>query len=445
MSQSTKRVLQGILWLIIYLVLTLAPLWLLLIQPTPPGRGFWREFSVALGFVGLTMLCLQFVLTARFSWLKAPYGSDIVYYFHRQISLVAFVIVLAHPLILFFEDPAQLALLNLITAPWRARLGVTAVLALIIMVVISVWRQPLKIHYDEWRIWHGLLATAVVALALGHIILVGHYVSVPWKQALWIGYSIFWVGLLAYVRVFRPWMILRRPYLVEAVRPERGNAWTVSLRPEGHPGLKFQPGQFAWLMLRSSPFADREHPFSFSSSAAQTERLEFTIKARGDFTRQIKTVRPGERAYLDGPYGAFTPDRHDHAAGFIFIAGGVGITPMMSMLRTLADRQEQRSLILVYANQDWDGLTFREEIEALRSQLNLRVVYVLEQPPAGWEGERGFVNDDILQRHLPRPHERNVYEAFICGPQPMMAAIERALVSLGMNMGDIHTERFDLV
>lgn len=445
MSQATKRTLQGIFWIMVYLALTLAPLFLLLIKPVPPGRGFWREFSVALGFAGLAMMCLQFVLTARFSWLKAPYGSDIVYYFHRQISLVAFVIVLAHPLIIFFENPEQLALLNLATAPWRARLGVTSVVALIVLVAISVWRRPFKIHYDEWRIWHGVLATAVIALALGHIVLVGHYVAAPWKQALWIGYTIFWVGLLAYVRVFRPWMILRSPYVVEEVRPERGNTWTVTLRPEGHAGLKFQPGQFAWLTLRSSPFADREHPFSFSSSAAQTERLAFTIKALGDFTQQIKTVRPGERAYLDGPYGAFTPDRHDHAAGFIFIAGGVGITPMMSMMRTLADRREQRPLYLIYASRDWESVTFREEIEALAAHLNLRVVHVLEQPPEGWTGERGYITADILQRRLPSLKERNVYEAFICGPQPMMDAVERALLDLGMAMGDIHTERFNLV
>ena len=338
MSQTTKRYLQGILWIALYLLLTLAPLLLLLVGPTPPGRGFWREFSVALGFAGLAMLCLQFVLTARFRWLKAPYGSDIVYFFHRQVSLVAFAIVLAHPLILFIEDPARLGLLNLFAAPWRARFGVTAVLALIALVAISLWRRRLRIHYDEWRIGHGLLATAAVALAMGHIVLVGHYVGTPWKQALWIAYGVFWVGLLAYVRVIKPWLELRRPYVVAEVKPERGNAWTLTLRPEGHAGMTFHPGQFAWLTLRSSPFADREHPFSFSSSAEQPERLGFTIRELGDFTRQIGQVRPGERVYLDGPHGAFTTDRHDHAAGFIFIVGGVGITPIMSILRTLADR-----------------------------------------------------------------------------------------------------------
>lgn len=456
MSQTTKRTLQGILWIALYLALTLAPLFLLLVGPTPPGRGFWREFSVALGFAGLAMMCLQFVLTARFRWLKAPYGSDIVYYFHRQISLVAFVVVLAHPLILFIEDPARLGLLNLVAAPWRARFGVTAVLALIALVAISLWRQRFKIHYDAWRIWHGILATAAVALALGHIVLVGYYVAAPWKQVLWIAYSAFWVGLLAYVRVIKPWLELRRPYLVEEVRRERGDAWTLALRPQGHAGLTFHPGQFAWLTLRSSPFADREHPFSFSSSAARPGELAFTIKERGDFTRQIGQVRPGERAYLDGPHGGFTSDRHDHAAGFVFIAGGVGITPIMSMLRTLADRGDRRPLALIYANRDWEGVTFREEIAALQASglLDLRVIHVLERPPEDWPFdcaslrsgcERGYVTADILRRHLRRSEGRNRYEVFICGPQPMMDAVERALVGLGVAVGDIHTERFDLV
>jgi 3-phenylpropionate/trans-cinnamate dioxygenase ferredoxin reductase subunit len=291
-----------------------------------------------------------------------------------------------------------------------------------------------------------------VALAMGHIILVGYYVSSPWKQALWITYGIFWVGLLAYVRVIKPWLELRRPYVVDQVRPERGDAWTLELRPEGHSGLTFHPGQFAWLTLRSSPFADREHPFSFSSSAARPERLGFTIKELGDWTAQIGQVRPGERAYLDGPHGAFTTDRHDHAVGFVFIAGGVGITPVMSILRTLADRGDRRPLYLIYANRNWEDATFREEIEALRTQLDLHVVHVVEQPPADWEEadaregrERGFVTEDILRRYLPHFERRNIYEAFMCGPQPMMDAVERALIRLGVDMGDIHTERFNLV
>jgi predicted ferric reductase len=440
-----KLWLQGAFWIAVYLLLTSAPLLILLIGPTPPGREFWRELSVALGFGGLAMMALQFVLTARFKVIKAPYGSDVVYHFHQQISLVALVLILAHPLLLFTNSPDTLGLLNLLTAPWRARAGVVAVLSLVALIAASLWRKRFKIEYTRWRIWHGILAIAAVSLAMIHIVLAAHYVNTPWKQVFWAGYGLFWIGLLVWVRLVKPILLLRRPYAVEEVIRERGNAWTLAVRPVGHAGMRFMPGQFAWLTAWKSPFTDAEHPFSFSSGAGQPERVAFTIKELGDFTRTVKDLKPGQRVYLDGPFGAFSVDRHPHAQGYVFIAGGIGITPMMSMLRTLAGRGDRRPLLLIYANNTWEDVTFREEIDALKQQLNLRVVHVLRDPPEGWQGEQGFVSRDLLARHLPPERKRNAYEVFICGPKPMMDSVEQALVGLGVHMGDFHSERFDLV
>ncbi|MBN1135762.1 MAG: ferric reductase-like transmembrane domain-containing protein [Anaerolineae bacterium] len=440
-----KLWLQGAFWIVVYLFLAAAPLIILLIGPIPPGREFWRELSVALGFGGLAMMALQFVLTARFQVVKAPYGSDVIYHFHRQISLVALGLILAHPLLLFINAPDTLRLLNIFTAPWRARAGVLAFLSLTALIVASLWRRRLQIEYTRWRIWHGILATAAVSLAMAHVVLAGHYVNTPWKQVLWIGYGLFWIGLLAYVRLIKPILMLRRPYSVEQVIQERGNAWTLVVKPVGHAGIKFMPGQFAWLTAWQSPFSDAEHPFSFSSSACQQERLAFTIKELGDFTRTIKDLQPGQRVYLDGPFGAFSVDRHPHAQGYIFIAGGVGITPIMSILRTLADRGDRRPLLLIYANNRWEDVIFRDEFDALQQQLNLRVVHVLRDPPEGWQGEQGFVGRELLARYLPPERKRNTYETFICGPKPLMDAVEKALTELGVSLGDFHSERFDLV
>jgi predicted ferric reductase len=445
MAIKTRVILQGVLWAAVYLLLTFAPLLILFSGPRPAGREFWREFSVALGFIGLAMMALQFVLTARFQWLKAPYGSDLVYHFHRQISLVAFALVLAHPLILFLFSPDLLALLNVFEAPWRARAGLLALLALIGMITVSIYRKKLKIDYTPWRIWHGALAAIAVSGALVHVVLVNHYLNTPLKQALWVGYGLFWVGLLLYVRVIKPAMLMLRPYQVAAVTPERNQAWTLTLKPRGHGGMRFQPGQFAWLTAGSTPYTDREHPFSISSSAEQAGALSFTIKEFGDFTRGIKNLRPGETVYVDGPFGSFSADRHPHAEGFVFIAGGVGITPMMSMLRTLADRGDRRPLTLIYANKDWENVIFREEIEALQPCLNLKVTHVLERAPEGWTGETGFVTRAVLERHLPPGLERNRVEVFLCGPEPMMRAVESSLEGLGVWVGDFHSERFNLV
>lgn len=441
----TKRIFHGIFWIGVYLLITLAPLFILLAGPRPAGREFWRDLSVGLGYSGFAMVGLQFVLTARFKVIKAPYGSDIVYFFHRQISIVAFALIAAHPLMLFVFDPRHLNLLNLITAPWAARFGVVAILSLGALIGFSVWRKRLRIEYDRWRIWHGILATAAMALALAHIELRGYYLNTLWKQLFWGVYSIFWIGIMAWVRVIKPFILLRKSYLVEKVIPERGNAWTIVLQPDGHKGFRFQPGQFAWITAWDSPFKDHEHPFSFSGSAEKMGQLSFTIKELGDFTSSIKKLSQGQRVYVDGPYGAFSIDRHPQSKGFIFIAGGVGITPMMSMLRTLADRGDSRPLTLIYANKIQEAATFFEEIADLPQKLNLKVVHVLESPPDGWIGEKGFINPGILERYLPSERQPNKFEIFICGPGPMMNAVEKALIQLGVPMGDFHSERFDLV
>jgi ferredoxin-NADP reductase len=145
--------------------------------------------------------------------------------------------------------------------------------------------------------------------------------------------------------------------------------------------------------------------------------------------------------YVDGPHGVFSMDQ-DEGPGFGFIAGGVGVTGLLSMLRTMADREDVRPAVLVYANRDWEGVAFREELERLEGQLNLTVVHVLEKPPASWSGETGYVTADLLRRHLPRGYRR--FQFFICGPEPMMNAAETALVELGVPSERVHTERFDM-
>jgi predicted ferric reductase len=250
---------------------------------------------------------------------------------------------------------------------------------------------------------------------------------------------------MAWVRVIKPFILLRKEYEVKRIIPERGNAYTIVLESIKHPRFRFQPGQFAWITIWDSPFRDHEHPFSISSSAHQDAELTFTIKELGDFTSKIKNIAEGQRVYVDGPYGSFSIDRHPMAKEYIFIAGGVGITPVMSMLRTMSDRGDSRPVTLLYANKILETATFLEEIEKLPGKMNLKVIHVVEKPAEGWMGESGFINADVLRRHLPAEVNPNHTEIFVCGPVPMMNAVEHALIELGIPAGDYHSERFDLV
>lgn len=435
-------VLRGVVWLAIYLGLVLAPLFALLITPTPPGRGFAWDLSIALGYSAAAMMGVMFALTCRFQRASLPFGVDVIYYFHRAVSLVILVAVAVHAVLPFAAEPGLIPLLRPATIPWHLQAGVASALALAVLLGASFWRKPLRIDYDVWRRWHPVLAVAATLLALVHMEGAGYYLDTPGKRFLWSLIAACLVGMVLYVRLVKPVLMLRRPYRVEEVRPELGKAWTVTLRSEGHGGFSFEPGQFAWLTLGGSPFAMTEHPFSLASSAQRPERIAFTIKELGDFTRSVGQVRPGQVAYVDGPYGAFSPDRHD-APGYVFIAGGIGIAPILGMLRTLDDRRDHRPLLLLYAYGTWEELTGREEIERLRERLDLQVVYVLANPPAGWLGEAGFVTQELLARYLP--DFRSGRDYFVCGPVPMTRAVERSLMRERVPLEKIHSELFDLV
>ena len=398
---------------------------------------------MVLGFAAASMMAIMFFLTARFKRVSLPFGVDILYYFHKQISLLLLLFVLAHPLILIVSEPVVVEMLkpNLLNRYMAA--GIVSFVFVVLIMVSSLWRKQLGIHYDNWRLVHIFLSASAFLLALVHIEGVSHYIATPEKRIVWGAIMGCWFLLLLYVRLVKPIYLLRKPYKVGNVLSERGNAYTIVVTPVEHAGIRFRPGQFVWLTMWSSPFSIREHPFSISSSAEQPGELRFTIKELGDFTKRVKDAPRGLPVYLDGPYGAFTIDRYTAAPGYVFIAGGIGIAPIMSMLRTLADRKDKRSHVLFFAGGNLDKLTFYDELSELKKILFLQKVIVLENPHSGWKGESGFLTGEMLKRHLPE--NKSELEYFICGPVPMIHLAEKELNRLGIPLHHLHSELFDFV
>lgn len=439
---AASRPIRATIWILAYVVLVAFPLVVLSVGDMPRGGGYAWDFAMALGFGGLAMIGLQAALTARFRRATAPFGIDIIYYFHRWAAVGATGLLVGHYLLLRLRYAGALGPVNPLVAPWPMTAGRVALGLFVLLLVSSLGRKTFRIEYDRWRIGHAVMAVLAVVLAMAHIWGVGHYTAAVWKGTLWGIYTALWVLVVGYVRIARPWSLSRTPCSVVDVRRERGSAWTVTVKPEGHSGMTFKAGQFAWLALRVSPFRAKEHPFSIASSAVDPRTLEFTIKELGDFTRTIKEVKVGEVAYVDGPHGVFTIEHYGAAPGFVFIAGGIGIAPIMSMLRTLADRRDPRPLRLIYGNRRWDDVVFREEIERLRGGLNLQVVHVLQEPPTDWPGARGVLSEDVVRAALPDTANAMVF--FVCGPKPMADSVQRTLRKSGVPLHRVHCELFDM-
>lgn len=426
-----------------YVIVMTLPFVIALASPRPDARGLAVDLGVAIGFVAFAMLGAQFLLTARFPRLAGPYGLDGLIRFHRVAGVLAVMAVLAHVVILVAVSSEFRAFLNPFDDLMRAGALWMLLGALAALVVLTIWRKQLGIPYQWWRLTHGVLALLVILVAVVHIFQVGHYSAVPWKMAVWALYGAGSATLLVWTRVIRPIRSLRRPWRVVDVRPEPGRAWTVALEPEGHQGMPFGAGQFAWLAIDQQPWDIDAHPYSFSSStelASTNGRVEFTIKELGDFTSMTGEIPVGSSAYLDGPYGNFVLD--ESASGAVFVVGGIGVTPALSIIRTMRDRGDTRPVWLVYGVGHPGNVIARDELEALRDAGRLHLTLIAEEAGEDWSGERGLITDELLARVLP-PVDAHL-AVFCCGPREMMDAVLPSLRELGVNAERLRAERFDL-
>lgn len=409
----------------------------------PPPTSLLWEFSIGCGFAALALAAMQFALTGRIKLLTAPFGADIVYVVHRFLSWGVLGLALVHFGVLYVWYQPSLGALNPLTARWEMTSGRVALVCFGLLIATSELRKRLRFDYHWWRVLHIALAIVGFSAGVAHVLGIGTYSRMEDTAALWLGVTLVWAGFILWSRLLRPLWLARNPWRVVANTAERGAVQTLTLRPEGRPLRAWKAGQFAWLSIGHSPWSMKEHPFTISTAPSLGPEISFSIKPLGDDSARLAQAQPGSIAYVDGPYGTFSVDREAAAQGFAMIAGGVGITPIIANLRALHARRDTRPVILIYANPTLDEAAFREELDAIATDIDLTLVHVPEDAPEGWEGARGLVDKALLTRHLPQgtrdwPH-------MLCGPAPMLDAATRALRELGVPARRISSEVFDLV
>jgi predicted ferric reductase len=369
---------------------------------------------------------------------------------HRLLGMLATLMVIVHVILVLAASPSSVTLFDPRQWTLASRCAVSATVGLVALIGLAVVRARFRHRYALWRWVHLLLAGVVLVLSALHIWFLKHLVADPVLRAVFGLLLAGVLGVLSYRWIWRPCFDKRGAYQVLEVRRETDNVHTLVLGPRRPrhgfdvSTLAYEPGQFAWLRTKRAVTAE-EHPFTITSCPRESESVEFTIRAVGDFTTTIAALRPGDPVWIDGPHGAFTWDDRGYHRGLVLIAAGVGITPMISMLRTLAFRGDRRPVLLVSGARTVDELLFRDELRELRNQLDLTVVEVLSRPPDDWAGWSGRIDGALLRQVLPERPGRRKIEYFICGPGPMVTDVLVALQELGTSPAHIHTEQFDMV
>ena len=318
--------------------------------------------------------------------------------------------------------------------------GLAAWILLPLLVFWAMFRRETPYKYETWRLCHGIGALLIALLVLFHTVKAGRYSS---QDALfWFWVLLTAIAVLALIEVYllRPLLQRKHPYRVVSVQPIARKTWELVIEPESGNALDFQAGQFAWLNFSGTPYNLMENPFSISTCPSQRPRIGFAIKEMGDFTSTLGTIEAGRRAYVDGPHGNFTITGRD-AEGLVFIAGGVGMAPIMGILRQMVHDGDTRPCRLIYGNRTTDQIMYRSELEQIADSLNLKIHHVLSEPPPGWKesvGQLGY--DELAQLLDDREKDHLLY--LVCGPEPMIESVEQTLQKLGVSPARILSERF---
>jgi len=424
MKAATRRVL----FYVIFFVLLLMPVAAMIIVWIP--RSVIVNVSSLLGFLGLALAGLQMIPVAKMNWLADALDMDKVYSSHHLFSILSIVLVLMHPLILLVTNKVFRSGFTL-TSGW---IGLAA---MALIGLTSVLRKKLKLGYVSWLGLHNLLTAIILVFGLWHMFKVSYYMQLPLVRWVWYIEIAVWVGLIVYIRLIHPLAVGKKPFKVESVEAQPNAVYSLNLLPDGHDGVPFNAGQIAWISTGNSPWVLSRNPFSYAGSdVAPGGRVRFAIKELGDFTSTIKDLKPGDRVYVDGPYGHFNAHKKETQAGLVLIAGGIGVAPVMSIVNSLADTNDTRPVYVFYGDYNEDSALYLDEFAAASEKINMKLINVLEKPLNEDYPYPGYITSDLMKSVLPENYKDFYY--FVCGPEPMLRAMEKNFVALGITESQVH-------
>lgn len=220
---------------------------------------------------------------------------------------------------------------------------------------------------------------------------------------------------------------------------------TMAFRFQKPPGFSFRPGQAIELELidpASSDAPAARHAFSICSAPCQADLAIATRMRESPFKRTLKQLAIGAPVRIEGPFGSLTL-HNNHTRPAVLIAGGIGITPFVSMLRQAANDRLPQRLVLIYSNRRPEDAAFLAELQQLeRQNENFRLIATMTQMGKSsltWPGEQGPVGDAMLRKTLKGLGKAVCY---VAGPPVMVEAMREALGVAGVDDEDIRSEEF---
>lgn len=434
----------------IVIALALLPViyWLLFISDKYSFLGFTSivgSIGKLLGLAGMILFSLTLLLNTRLKFIENLFnGLDKTYKAHHLIGIISFLCLLFHPLFLasrLLMSSLKEAFLFLLPTQINGFAINIGIFSLLSMELFLIFTFLTLFKYQNWKFYHRILGISFI-LASIHVLLIPSDTSRDlFLRIYFIVFIIIGLCSFFYRTLFWKYLVKRYDYTISKVKKLDNKLTEITLKPLSKK-LEFTPGEFTFLSFESVDKTMKEpHPFTISSSPDENE-LRFSIKNLGDYTSKINQLKEGTNVKVEGPYGKFSILNYP-SKKYVFVAGGIGITPFLSMIRSLNNKNNSHndleSIDLYYCVVNSKEAVFLKELEEISKKLkNKKINFKIN---VFCSSENGFINSDYIIKNSPEIFNSKV---FICGPPVMMNSIKQQFINSGINKSNIIVEEFAL-
>jgi len=385
----------------------------------------------------LLVFCIlnQLLLIGRTGWIESIYGHAKLSQKHRLIGFFSLFFLIFHPFLLTinYSQNANTSLLTQTISFIKyyddlkgAYLGL---LLLIVTIFLSIYIVRKKLKYETWYYVHLSVYLAIL-FSWGHQLKWGGDFINNIFVTYWYLLYLFTVTNFVYYRFLKQLLKYNtHRFHVQKIIQESPNSFSLYISGLKLEKFHFLPGQFAQLRLLHPKYFLESHPFSFSTNF-NGRFLRFTFKQLGDFTNRLPEIPLNTPVLIDGPLGNFT--LHPNNLPNLFIAGGVGITPIRSLLEQSCSSSSNN--FLIYTNKNPASVIFQKELDNFVCQNKLKIDYTFTNTQAR-------INQSFLSNLIGSNFNQNIY---ICGPRELITSCTKYLISLGVPQQNIHSESFTL-
>ena len=396
-----------------------------------------------LGLLATYFALTQFMLMGRIDWIESAFGLDKLAGYHRFNGYAAIILILAHsPFIVasyalrsntnYVEQYVQIVQ----TLPY-VNLAAIAVVLFVGVVFSSMYIARKRLKFETWYYVHLAVYIAIVFASLHQFAIGSTLLSNDIARGFWLSLYLFVAFNVLMWRFYLPlYNFFKHQFTVDRIVKETPTTTSVYIRAKHLSTFKTTPGQFILVRFLSKQFVFQEHPFSLSMMP-KDNMLRVTIRNVGDYTEQIKSLRPGTKVVIAGPFGRFT-NVVAKKEKKLYIAGGVGITPLRAMFEESVERSTNATLL--FSNKDTSDVPLKAELDALAKKRNATVSYVYSTEKVR-NAEYGRIDGAMVKRLVKDVKDRDVY---VCGPPAMMEAVVSDLKKIGVPSEQVHVEQFAL-